>query len=42
MDLNDGEKDDDEINGNINIKEIMQQIISLKEDNFEQISNNLP
>ena len=41
--LNDEEKDDDdEIYVNVDIEEILQQIISLKEDNFEQMSSNFP
>ena len=41
--MNDGEKDDYvEVDVNIDIEEIMQQIISKKEDNFEQISSNFP
>ena len=44
IDLNEEKKidDDDEINANIDIEEILQQIISLKQENFEQISSNFP
>ena len=41
--MNDEEKDDDDkINVNVDIEEILQQIISLNEENFEQMSCNFP
>ena len=35
-------EDDDEISVNIDIEEILQQIIALKQENFEQLSQNFP